>query len=127
MWAQSHRGPDTVALSHETALAVFGISDANPAAIHLTIPKSARLRRETAKSVVVHRDELADDEVTVMEGLPVTSIARTISDLLRTGGRLDLIGQAITDARREGFIPANEAQRLRRVLKRHIEGLRAAS
>lgn len=126
LWAQAHRGPHTVALSHETALAVYGISDANPAAIHLTLPKSARLRRESPKSVVVHHAELSGQEFTVIEGLPVTSIARTITDLMYAGGRLDLIGQAITDARREGYISASETQRLRRALKRHVEGLRAS-
>ncbi len=62
LWAQAHRGPQTVALSHETALAIFGISDANPAAIHVTVPKSARLRRESLKSVVVHHDNLSGQE-----------------------------------------------------------------
>jgi hypothetical protein len=153
VWAQAHQGPNTVALSHETALAVCGISDANPAAIHLTIPKSARLRRESPKSVMVHRDDLPSakdrsgdppstpvtlasgpfcavllesQDVTVIEGLPVTSIARTIADLLDAGGRLDLSGQAITEARREGYISAAASQRLRRELKRHVEVLRAS-
>jgi len=126
LWAQAHRGPQMVALSHETALAVYGISDANPAAIHLTLPKSTRLRRETPKSVVLHRKELSTREITVIEGLPVTSITRTIADLLHSGGRLDLIGQAITDARREGYISASESQRLRRELKHYSEELRAS-
>ena len=126
LWAQAHRGPRTVALSHETALAIFGISDANPAAIHVTVPKTARLRRESQKSVVVHHDNLASQEIILIEGLPVTSIARTITDLLHLGGRLDLISQAITDARREGYISAAETQRIRRALKRHVEGLRAS-
>jgi predicted transcriptional regulator of viral defense system len=126
LWAQAHRGPQMVALSHETALAVYGISDANPSAIHVTVPKSARLRRESPKSVVVHHDDLSSQEITVIEGLPVTSIARTITDLLHSGGRLDLISQAITDARREGYISASETQRIRRAFKRHLEGLRAS-
>lgn len=126
LWARAHRGPEVVALSHETALAVYGISDANPAAIHLTIPKAARLRRTLPRPVVLHRDELLDDEVTVIEGLPVTSVARTVADLLHAGGRLDFVGQAITDARREGYISAAEAQRLRRAVKRHAERLRAS-
>jgi predicted transcriptional regulator of viral defense system len=115
-----------VALSHETALAVYGISDANPAAIHVTVPKSARLRRESPTSVVVHHDDLSSQAITMIEGLPVTSIARTITDLLHSGGRLDLISQAITDARREGYISASETQRIRRAFKRHVEGLRAS-
>lgn len=126
LWARAHRGPEKVALSHETALSVYGISDANPAAIHLTVPKAARLRRESPKAVVVHRVELLDEEVTVIEGLPVTSVARTVADLLDAGGRLDLVGQAISDARREGYISAAEAQRLRRAVKRQAERLRAA-
>lgn len=126
LWAQAHRGPRTVALSHETALAIFGISDANPAAIHVTVPKTARLRRESPKSVVVHHDNLASQEITLIEGLPVTSIARTITDLLHSGGRLDLISQAITDARREGYISAAETQRIRRTYKRHEAGLRTS-
>ena len=93
LWARSHRGPDNVALSHETALSVYGISDANPSAIHLTVPNSARLRRERPKAVILHRADIAADETALIEGLPITSIARTISDLLETGGRLDLINQ----------------------------------
>ncbi|MCU0228663.1 MAG: hypothetical protein MUF01_13595 [Bryobacterales bacterium] len=107
-------------------MAVYDISDANPSAIHLTVPKSARLRRESPASVVVHHDDLSSEEINVIEGLPVTSIARMISDLLRSGGRLDLIRQAITDARREGYISAAETQRIRRAFKRHVDGLRAS-
>lgn len=126
LWAQAHRGPQMVALSHETALAVYGISDANPATIHVTVPKSARLRRESPTSVVVHHAELSSQEINVIEGLPVTSIARTVNDLLHSGGRLDLISQAIADAKREGYISAAEAQRIRRAFRRHVEGLRVS-
>jgi predicted transcriptional regulator of viral defense system len=126
LWVKAHGGPHTVALSHETALAVYGISDANPAAIHLTVPRSARLRRETPKSVVVHRTELQASDVNVVEGLPLTSIARTIGDLLSDGGRIDLIRQAIAGARREGYISNAEVQRLRRGLRRHLDDLRAS-
>jgi len=126
LWARAHRGPESVALSHETALAVYGVSDANPAAIHLTVPKVARLRRESPRAVVIHRDVLTDEEVTVIEGLPVTTMTRTVGDLLRAGGRLDLIVQAIGDARKVGYISSAESQRLRRAVKRHAERLRAA-
>ncbi len=46
LWAQASRGPAQVVLSHETALMIFGLSDANPPKVHLTVPKRARLRRE---------------------------------------------------------------------------------
>ena len=113
LWARAHRGPADVALSHETALMVYGISDANPISIHLTVPDGTRLRREAAKAVVVHKADLAAGDVTVVEGLPVTTVGRTVMDLVQAGGRIDLVKQAIADARREGLITAGEAQRLR--------------
>lgn len=126
LWAKAHRGPINVALSHETALLVYGISDANPASIHLTVPSAARLRRECPKAIVVHRADLEPNEITTMEGLPLTTISRTIADLLKSGGRIDLARQAIIDARKEGFVSSAEAQRLRGRLQQHLSGLRAS-
>jgi len=110
---KANRGPNQAALSHITALAVYGISDANPSLIHLTIPRSARLRRQIPKGLVLHREDLAPEDMTVEEGIPLTTISRTVADLLRSGGRLDLIRQAISDARREGLIRDGEAKQLR--------------
>lgn len=120
LWAEAHRGPADVAISHETALVAYGISDANPAAIHITVPRTARLRRKCPNAVVVHRADLNPDDITMLEGLPLTTIGRTVEDLLESGGRVDLTKRAITDARREGFVTSAEAQRLRRRVQRHL-------
>jgi predicted transcriptional regulator of viral defense system len=127
LWAKANRGPDSVAISHATALAVYGISDANPSLIHLTVPKSTRLRREKPKNVVVHHDDLTKDDITVQEGLPLTTISKTVTDLLASGGRIDLLRQAISDARREGYIGDAEAGRLRRRIESHLKALRVSS
>lgn len=124
LWAQANRGPQTVAISHASALAAYAISDANPASIHLTVPKAARLRRDKPKSVVIHREDIGPDEITVHEGMPVTTVAKTVTDLLNSGERMDLIRQAITDARREGFIGDSEARRLRRQVEDRLKELR---
>ena len=121
LWAKANRGPDNLAISHATALAVYGISDANPHLIHLTVPKSARLRREKPKSVIVHRADLTKDDITVHEGIPLTTISRTVTDLLRSGSRIDLLRQAISDARREGYIRHAEAGKLRRQIEAHFK------
>src|SRR5258708_36855288 len=39
LWARASNGPEHVALSHQTALAVNGISAVNPARLHPTVPK----------------------------------------------------------------------------------------
>jgi predicted transcriptional regulator of viral defense system len=115
LWAQASRGPGTVALSHETALVIYGISDANPASVHLTVPKEARFRREHPPGIVLHPGVLAEKEIRTIEGLPVTTVSKTIADLVRVGTRTDLVTQAITEAKREGFIDGREVRRLRRL------------
>ncbi len=123
--ARSGGGPKSLVLSHATALAAYGISDANPARIHLTVPRRARLRRKLPKLVEIHRADLPLDDVTVHEGLPITTIARTVEDILSATGRVSLVRQAISGARREGYINRAEAQRLARRVDRHMRRSKA--
>ena len=111
------RGPTAVRSRlrfHITALAAYEISDANPDSIHITVPQAARLRRQKPKGIIVHFEDLMTEDITVHEGMPITTIARTVADLLKSSERIDLIRQAISDARREGFIEESEARRIRR-------------
>ena len=124
LWAKANRGPSDVALSHATALVVYGISDANPQLIHLTVPRSARLRRQKPKGVVVHRQDLSPEEITVEEGIPLTTISRTVADLLHSNGRIDLVRQAISDARHAGLISDAQLRQLRRRVEEHLRSLR---
>lgn len=123
MWAQANHGPEEpdVALSHETALALYGFSDANPPLINITVPKAARLRRERPKWIAIHRDDLGPFDVTLHEGLTVTTVAKTITDILNQPGRIDLARQAVTDARRTGYIGDSEAARLKRQINQFAQ------
>ncbi|MGH9449727.1 MAG: type IV toxin-antitoxin system AbiEi family antitoxin domain-containing protein [Terriglobia bacterium] len=123
LWAQASHGPQRIALSHETAFLLFGISDANPANVHLTVPKQARLRREKPDWIAIHRANLAPDDLTQHEGMPVTSIERTVIDVLTTTHRIDLVRQAIADARREGYLNSEHAARLRQTVNRYAHKL----
>lgn len=122
LWVRASHGPEQVALSHETALGVYGISDVNPARVHLTVPKQARLRRQKPKWIVIHRGNLASSDVTTHEDLPVTTVAKSVMDMMATTGRVGLARQAIKDARKEGYINAAELQRLTRQLNQHVRG-----
>jgi predicted transcriptional regulator of viral defense system len=126
LWARASHGPEQVALSHETALGVYGISDVNPAQVHLTVPKHARLRRKQPKWIVIHRGDLPPGDVTTHEGLPVTTVAKSVMDVMETTGRLGLARQALKDARKEGYISAAELQRLTRRLSMYAHGPREA-
>ncbi len=127
LWAQASNGPECAALSHEAALLVFGLSDVNPAKVHLTVPKDARLRREKPSWIVIHRADLTPHDVTEHEGIPVTSVERTINDVLTDTHRTDFARQAIADARREGYLDKQQEARLRRALAQYSRNLTSDS
>lgn len=116
-WARANNGPQS-AISHESALALYGISDVLPSRIHLTIDPKSRLRRAVPKLYVVHREPLAKSDHGVYEAIPTTTVARTIVDIARSG-RHDLALAAIGDGRRLGFIKRAEEI----VLRHEIEAL----
>lgn len=118
LWAEASQGPKLAALSHETAFVIYGISDANPAQVHITVPKSTRLRRAGPAWIAVHRNDLPPTDITIHEGLSITTIERTVEDVLRLTGRADLVREAIRDARRAGLIDVAESAKLKRRVER---------
>jgi hypothetical protein len=79
----------------------------------------ARRRRHLSHSQVQMARELGLKPATMHEGLPVTTVAKSVMHVLNETGRLGLARQAIKDARKEGYISAAEANRLMRQLNRH--------
>jgi very-short-patch-repair endonuclease len=77
--------PDAVA-SHRTAAWIHGLLRSRPGTIHLTAPTRQRLKRD----FVVHFAMLEPDDCTTVDGIPVTSPARTVLDLAPDESRRDL-------------------------------------
>jgi len=73
-------------VSHETALALHDLGDANPAVVHLTVPPSFRSR--APEGVRLHRIELPGGDLWQYEGFKLTTPVRTLLDL--SAGTLDL-------------------------------------
>lgn len=113
-------------ISHESALALYGLSDLLPAEIHLTVPRTASRR---ASGVRLHTGLLSPHEVTNREGLPVTTLPRTLRDLLRTGVSEQMVEQAVRQALERGLVDASTLQkeahryrgRLRDLVQRILE------
>jgi predicted transcriptional regulator of viral defense system len=119
LWAQAnHHVPEHIALSHETALLIYGISDLNPSRVHLTVPKSARLRRKRPAWITIHRADLIDEDISQHEGIPVTSVERSILDVQSTTQRTNVARQAINEALREGLLSSTQAGNLRKRINR---------
>lgn len=116
LWPQVRR-PDVVGvISHESALSIHALSDVSPARVHLTLPTSTRLRREVPKGLVIHFAHLTPSDVERVEGVPVTTPARSIRDAHAAHLGNELVGQAIADGRRAGVLSMAEANRLEREL-----------
>lgn len=103
-------------ISHETALSIYGMSDVNPARIHVTVPRASRVRRSVPKRLAIHRLDLDANDVNIYEGVRVTTPERTIRDCHAAHLGPALIRQAIHDGRRAGHLRVRQAQRLEREL-----------
>jgi predicted transcriptional regulator of viral defense system len=96
-------------LSHETALELYGLSDVNPAKIHMTVPKHYRVRhREVPPLYQLHHEHLDERDVTRYEGLPVVAIAKAIRQCHEAHLRRDLLRQALEEAKDQGLIKRRE-------------------
>jgi predicted transcriptional regulator of viral defense system len=108
----------TGVLSHETALSIMELSDVSPARIHLTIPSGYRTRRTRPPVLILHWADLPEEDIGVVEGVPVTKAARAIRDCARARLGPALLWQAIDDGIRQGWLAAREATSLRQELLR---------
>jgi predicted transcriptional regulator of viral defense system len=105
----------SAALSHDTALDVYELSDINPDKIQVTIPvRVKKLRRiDASPALVVHYQDLADDQIGWWEGIPAVTVGTAIDQCIASGVRPDLVSQAIAAARAEGRIDEATAGRQR--------------
>ena len=121
-------GPHAV-ISHDSALALYDLSDLLPNEIHLIVPRTAS-RRHPGLRLHTNRLELAD--VTRYAGLPVTTVPRTIVDVAASGLSEQLIRQAIQEALRRGLttteqLRMNASRRAGRVYSLIEQALTAGS
>jgi predicted transcriptional regulator of viral defense system len=100
-------------ISHESALAMYDVSDASPAKIHVTVPRSYRTHRRVPPRLVLHRADLDESDTDVLEGVPVTTLERTVQDCAQAHLGAGLLRDAIDDGRRLGLLTQSAAQRLR--------------
>lgn len=101
-------------ISHETALAVYQLSDVNPTKVHVTVPRAYRVRRKEVPGVfVIHRADLPNQDVTQFEGVPIVTPQRAIRDAHAAHLGPALIGQAIDDGQRHGLLSQTQADALR--------------
>jgi hypothetical protein len=101
-------GPDAV-LSHQNAAALLGLRPMSSSAVHVTVP--GRTRRGPRAITAHHVRDLHPDDRMECEGIPVTSLARTLLDLAEVLPLRQLI-RAIEQAERLRLFDLDAIERL---------------
>ena len=101
-WAAVLAYAPASALSHAAAGAAFGFRRSNAAVIDVTV---AGTGRKPQPGIRLHRRKaIADDELTTLDGLPITTAARTLLDLSASGVRGRPLATAVDRAEQSGVL-----------------------
>ena len=100
-------------ISHQTALSLHDLSDVLPRAVDITLPVNEPLpSQETPSWVMLHREDVAEDDRQWYHTVPVTTPARTILDLAVAGFDPELFRQALDEAQQRGLVPQDFERRI---------------
>ncbi len=100
-------GADRAVISHETALDLYDLTDVIPNAVHVTVPRRMRWLR-APEGVTVHTTAHPPgrDDVTVRDGMRVTSPERTLLDVAELGTAPEQVIVGIRAALAHGLVSA---------------------
>lgn len=102
-------GPDSVA-GELSATALRGITTVPSGAVCAIVPKPRRRR----PGVIIRRALVTRDEIEIVDGIPATTVARTLLDLVAAG--IDGLPRILREAEFNGLVTDDD---LRQVLARH--------
>lgn len=108
---------NTGVVSHASAAGLHNLGDLLDDEHEFTLPQRKQTRRA---GIRVHRGDLTEQDVTIVEGLPVTTEERTIADLLRAGNDPEHVAQIIGQGVRRGVVDLTDlAVHLDPLARRH--------
>jgi predicted transcriptional regulator of viral defense system len=102
LMSHDRSGQPQAVISHETALALHDLSDANPARVHLTVPPG--FRRHLPPAVALHRGLLQPSDWEEHEGYRVTTALRTLLDIAVSPTGWPYLDDAVRNALRRGLV-----------------------
>lgn len=103
-------------VSHTSAAGLHGLGDLLDDVPELTVAS----RKQTRRGTRLHLGRLAAGDVTLVDGLPTTTVERTVADLLRDGHDLEHVADIAGQAVRRGAADVDElATRLTGMAARH--------
>jgi predicted transcriptional regulator of viral defense system len=117
-------GKETAVVSHDSALELLGLSDVTPDAIHLTVPRSKRnLPDLPGAKIHTTTRVLGQTDITIREGIRVTSATRTIVDTADAGTAPEQIVLAIQEAMGRGLTTQSRLEQAMNDRSRRVQDL----
>jgi len=107
-WSRNSADVPQAVISHQTALAVFGLGDLMPARIHLTVPPRFYKKSEAC---VLYRKIIPPDDVEAREGFFITKPVRTVLDVAEDVISPDELEKVIRDGIRAGYFVRDDLVR----------------
>lgn len=112
LWSRNRQGSPQGVYSHQTALALFDLSDLMPRRLYMTVPPGFRRNAPVPDVLVLHRGRLAPSEIEARSGYCVTRPLRAITDLLKEAAVSgDYLSQALQQALERGLITSMELEK----------------
>lgn len=97
-----HQGRPRAVFSHETALVLHELSDANPSRLQVTVPP--HFRHPLEAQLVVYRATLQANEWEQREGYRVTTPLRTLLDIAASATSWPYLEDAVFPALKRGLV-----------------------
>jgi len=105
------------ALSHETALDAYDLSDINPNRIHVTVAKHRRFRRAGGDGYVVHYEDLDPRQIGWWDEIPTVTATTAIAQCIEYGTPTYLLRQALERGHARGYLKTAERDALQQMLE----------
>jgi hypothetical protein len=113
VWSNGRQEKPRGAYSHETALALFGLSDLQPVRLHMTVPRGYRRLGKIPEILCLHHSDFRPEECEERSGYRVMRPFRTFIDLLHGGGvSPEFFRQAVRQALERGYLTRSQFREL---------------
>ena len=100
LWLWSDR---EAVFSHETSMQLHDLSDALPARVHMTMPRTTSRRKKIPEGAVLHFADIPEGDRQWLGPVQITKPARSVLDVSAAHGDASLVAQAIDQGIRTGL------------------------
>lgn len=102
LWSRNQKGVPQAIVSHDTALTIHELSDVMPMRVHLTVPPG--FRKRVPPGCVLHKADLAPDDIESRTGYQVTTPLRTLLDVADSALSQEHLNKAMREALERGLV-----------------------